>query len=299
MLLITLSLLLRSLWFTLRSCGYDTAWEHFINRLAMYVLISAFSAYLQSWITVVLSMHDAEADASGSVVGRCDRYACGASWTLNISLYAAMFTLSTIYFATGSDEDDDVYNASIYLVAFVAAIAGLIFLVLGLCTHASLRRASRSLESSTEVHSASRRRASTATAKVVAVSLVCFIFFSVKCAFWLYEPITGRYSAKGTYPLWFYTAVEIVPAAAIFIGLVPWKQVAHEAENAAENSVRSVLQVTSMGTSHETVQVEVVDARGCGTSAAASDVERSSTKALPAVLNRQMSSMPSEIGMND
>jgi len=203
----------RSIWFTLRYQGdRHTVYNFILNRMSILLLFTGFTVYMQSWAICAISimMEKSEAVYSNKII----------RWTtlgLNVLFYVVIMAISAALYEHECGNLRKCYHDGIFILGLMFFVMATTFLGSGAYMMRSLAHAKRGARGDILVN----QGLDTIAKKIVLVGTLCFVCFSVQAALWMWSGIKGRQSSKDspprwTYPWFFYTIVEIVPAACFF-----------------------------------------------------------------------------------
>ena len=229
---VTVSTLLRAIWFTLRGCGFDTATENLINRFSCLFLFAAFSSYLASWVIFLRHTTDnggnirrirSDSEESVSVFRAL----------LAVNAFASLFLLAMSVAFYGFD-CESCYNVGIICISMISCLLSAGFTSYGIAMKRTLSGYADSMD---VLRCNARKTIDAAVRKVIFVGLISTACFLTRAVFFMWKPASGKYAPEIAYPWFFYTVVELVPTACLFVVLAP-KQDATSRRGASGKSSR-------------------------------------------------------------
>lgn len=209
MVLLFLSVLCRAIWLSMRACGYDDIPMQYVNRFSSLTYFSGFTLYLQTWYLFLASSKKMNKVAESDPVAHAG--VCLSNGILNAIVWICVFGLSVAYW-TKHDGQKSVScpycdELGYIFVSMGCMLVSIGFLYFGARMYCTLRKVS------------SNKQIRQIAKKVVIVASICFVCFSLRSIFWLWKPVAGEYSPKGTYPFMHYTVTELIPSIVLFIVL--------------------------------------------------------------------------------
>jgi hypothetical protein len=215
--LLYISAVLRGVWFSLRASDRDGVPEHFVNRFSVLLFFSGFSMYLQTWVRFVgatsgrLGGGGRASEVATTLRRACPAFTSSKAWLWNLGLngvnWAVVFSLS---FASEFGGCKPCKNWGYIVLSVECFLLSVGFLFFGSRMYGRLRDPGRR-----------NARIRLIARKVLAVLCVCCVCFGVRSVFWLWEPISGKYSPEGTYPFMHYTVTGLVPSVVLFGVMAP------------------------------------------------------------------------------
>ena len=223
------STVFRSVWFSIGVCRRLNEDEYFVqyvlNRIALLLLFSGFVVYLETWATFAYQTSSFQ-QLMKLPIDVYNRRVKRAVLFLNCFMWLAVFALSVGTLAdfrgNRSKSCPKCVEACIILIGVMLLVLAALFLVAAIKVYSSLMGVAAG------VVEESGERARMAARKAIGVGSICFANFLLGTIFWLWQPVQGERAPKWSYPLFFYTIIELLPTNLLFLILAPKVDTARE-----------------------------------------------------------------------